>query len=256
MGRLHLFELHDLPWCPALLRTTLTDLLGMGIRALRIYDPIVPLLAQLIGDRGRVLDLCSGSGGAWPDLHAQVERELGREVEVRLSDLYPAVESLEAIARVSPRIGFSRDPVDATDAPSDAAPVRTLFTSFHHFRPEQAREILRDAASKRVAIGVFEGNQRRPLALFVFMAIPAAVWVMTPFLRPWRWDRAFWTYLVPLFPLVMWWDGEVSNLRAYSPRELEALAASTGVEGYRWEAGRTRATWRQPSVTYLLGRPA
>jgi hypothetical protein len=59
------------------------------------------------------------------------------------------------------------------------------------------------------------------------------------------------TYAIPILPLVIWWDGLVSCLRAYRPAELEALA--DGLDGYRWEAGELRL--RGQVVTYLTGYP-
>lgn len=105
-----------------------------------------------------------------------------------------------------------------------ATGVRTLFSSFHHFRRRLAREILADAARQGVPICVFEGNERSAwacLALLVGIIPSALLW--TPSLRPVRSRRQLLTYVIPLDPAVMLWDGLVSNLRANSEDELQAL---------------------------------
>jgi hypothetical protein len=79
---------------------------------------------------------------------------------------------------------------------------------------------------------------------------------MTPFIRPFRWRRLFWTYVLPLVPLTCVWDGVVSHLRAYSLEELEDFARELRVEHYIWKAGRIQIPSTPAHVTYLVGYPA
>jgi hypothetical protein len=74
---------------------------------------------------------------------------------------------------------------------------------------------------------------------------------LVPLVRPFRLSRVLLTYLVPLIPMLVAWDGTVSALRAYTPDELLALArAVPGGEAYAWDAGVVG------SALYLVGRPA
>src|SRR5262245_54392038 len=111
-------------------------------------------------------------------------------------------------------------PVDATRVPDELPGFRTMFSAFHHFRPEQASAVLADAVRMRQGIGVFEGTQRRPLALLLMLLVPLAVLITTPFIRPFRWSRLLWTYLIPIVPIVALFDALVSCLRTYSIEEL------------------------------------
>ena len=54
-------------------------------------------------------------------------------------------------------------------------------------------------------------------------------------------------------PFVLFYDGIVSCLRAYSHRELEELIAPLKAPGYEWEIGEERSGFLP--VTYLLGYP-
>jgi len=258
LPRLHLVELHDLAICPPLLRKTLTELLEKATRWTRIFDVTLPLLERLLEASGdeRVLDLCSGGGGPWRDLAPRL-RARGRAVQVTLSDLYPDRERLgQHAAESEGALAVAAGPVDATRVPPELTGVRTLFSSFHHFPPPLAREILADAAGRGVPIGVFEGNVRSVGFCLVFLvSIVPTVLVWMPLLRPLSLTRLFWTYAIPLYPLVMLWDGVVSNLRAYSPDDLEALTAGIGAEGYAWEVGRLRGRPWLPPVTYVIGYP-
>ena len=66
--------------------------------------------------------------------------------------------------------------------------------------------------------------------LIPLLLTPIYLWIATPFIRPFRWRRLFWTYVVPLVPLTCWWDGLVSQFRAYTPSELEDLASRTEID--------------------------
>jgi hypothetical protein len=76
---------------------------------------------------------------------------------------------------------------------------------------------------------------------------------VTPILRPFSWRRLVFTYLVPLLPLAIWWDGVVSNLRAYSLRELDELTRELSGPGYAFETGELSAG--PVTITWLAGRP-
>jgi hypothetical protein len=134
--------------------------------------------------------------------------------------------------------------------------VRTVFTAFHHFPPQSAREILLDAIRSQQPIAVFEATARSVPAVLGMLMSPALVLLSTPFIRPLRISRFFWTYVIPLVPLVVLWDGVVSCLRTYSVPELEELIATLPVGvGYRWHIGQVRGRGPIP-VTYIIGAPA
>jgi len=243
VGRLHLLEIHDQPWCPPSLRDALTDFLEFTINLGRGYAAVTPLLRDAIARAGatRVVDLCSGAGGPWRTLRHQIP------VPVVLTDKYP-----NRVARTG-ALPFHAEPVDATAVPADLRGFRTLFTSFHHFRPPDARAILADAVRQGQGIGVFEISRRAPREMAVIALTWLAVLAFVPFIRPVRWSRLAWTYLPPVLPLVGLFDGLVSCLRTYAPAELRELWR--GLDTYDWQVGETRSRWSPLVVTYLVGVP-
>jgi hypothetical protein len=256
MRRIQLFELHDQPWFPAFLRDQVTDdlqvLLGIG----QPYGDILPELRAGIENSGAksVLDLCSGGGGPWPWLARALERS-GLHVHVELSEKYPNVSAEKRAHRDSPDLQYHRTPVDALRVPRGLCGFRTLFTSFHHFPPQRAHEILRDAVANRRGIGVFEIPGRRPLTLLLLPLVLIGDILVVPFVRPWPLARHIWRWIIPIVPLVLLFDGIVSCLRAYSPRELRELTNDLGDSGYCWRIGCVkRAFWRLP-ITFLIGYP-
>ena len=92
--------------------------------------------------------------------------------------------------------------------------------------------------------------------LIPLLLTPIYLWIATPFIRPFRWRRLFWTYVVPLVPLTCWWDGLVSQFRAYTPSELEDLASRTGAGGFTWRAGQVPIGKTPGRLTYLIGTPS
>jgi hypothetical protein len=257
MERLHLIEIEDQDWCPRTVRDAATDYLQFALAAAKPYAAIIPILATALQRTGtrQVLDLCSGAAGPWPWLHPSLA-ERGVSVSVCLTDKYPNMEAFGHLSRLTHQaISYHPQPVDATRVPSELPGLRTMFTAFHHFRPEQACAVLADAVRKRQGIGVFEATQRRPLALLLTLPAPLAVLVVTPFIRPFRWSRLFWTYLIPLVPLVTLFDGLVSCLRTYSVQELRDLTARLDTNDYHWDIGTVKCKMSPIPVTYLIGVP-
>ena len=85
--------------------------------------------------------------------------------------------------------------------------------------------------------------------------VPLAVWVLTPAIRPFRWSRLFWTYLLPVVPLAVIFDGVVSCLRIYTPEEMLALAREAGGEAYDWQAGVEHPAGSPVPIPNLIGIP-
>ena len=259
MKRVHLIEIHEQSWCPSVVRDGMTDFLQMSIRLLGIFDYIVPHLADAMRRTGerRIVDLCTGGSGPWTRLHGRLERALGHEADVRMTDLYPSSSGVERVAALrNPRLCYETRSVDATDVPQDMVGFRTIFDAFHQFPPEVARAVMADAAKSKQGLAVFELCDRHPWTMFSVVALPLALLVLVPFMRPFRWSRLVVTYLIPVLPLVLLFDAFVSCVRTYRPSDLDQLIASLDpVEDYEWSRGQVRVPWRAMRVTYLIGTP-
>lgn len=255
MKRLHLIEIEDQPWFPSSMRDAVTDYLQFVIALGRPYAPVVPRLLDALkqAQAYRVIDLCSGGGGPWPTLLPLVSEP----ITVCLTDKFPNVRAFQFLqASADSRLGYHLESVDATAVPPDLGEFRTLFSSFHHFTPEQAHAVLQDATARGHGIGIFEATHRSLPAIVAMFMTPLLVLIFTPFFRPFRLSRLLWTYMVPVVPLVVLFDGIVSCLRTYSPAELQSLVAGLppSASNYHWEIGEARENRGMP-VTYLLGYP-
>ena len=235
----------------------MTDYLRSVADTLYLLEPIVPILERGLraaGD-GVIVDLASGAGGGWGKLAADLARRVPG-LRVTLTDLYPNVDALAHMAAAAPD-ALRVDPrsIDARAVPEDLGGRRTQFVSFHHFQPDDAQRILQNAVDAGKPILIVEVLRRDVPHLIKISFSPLFVLLVTPFARPFRLGRLFWTYLVPIVPLAVMWDGLVSVLRCYTGEELRAMTERLeGGDRYVWEIGE--APGAKSVLPYLLGRPS
>jgi hypothetical protein len=257
MRRRQLVEIEDLAWCPRAIRDGGTDWLGFMANATRAFSSAVPRIRAAMDAAGtsKILDLCSGGGGPWLTL----EQDLARTgpVSVTLSDQYPNLDAFRDVhERSGGRVGYRTAAVDATNVPAALDGVRTMFNAFHHFPPEIAVAILADAIKQRRAIAIFEAVSSRAAGLAGMPLQIPAVLLLTPFVRPFRWSRLLWTYLLPAIPFLVVFDGTVSMMRIYLDDELrELVKAVPGHETFTWDIGTTPIPKMPTGLTHLVGIP-
>jgi len=259
LRRTHLFEFHDQAWFPVTLRDALTDMLEFLLGSAKLYAPIVPRLRKALEHSGArcIVDLCSGAGGPWLWMLGLLEEPPNLPFSVCLTDKYPNTGAFGHAKNVSNnRITYYTAPVDAMHLPAELRGFRTLFTSFHHFNPDEARAILQDAVRNQQGIGIFEIAGRHPITILGVFLIPVLALLLAAVVRPLRWSRLIWSYLIPIVPFVLFFDGIVSCLRTYSTPELTELTRGLSSSGYTWEIGREKRWLLSLPVTYLIGYPS
>jgi hypothetical protein len=261
MARIHLFEFTDLSWYPQVFRDIQTDYLGFASSLGSGHKNLVPLFKKALdhGNTLKIIDLCSGGMGPWKNLIKQLHSS-GLPVTVTLTDKFPNPKSLSKLIR-HPISGIEYCPesIDATRVPENMKGMHTLFEGFHHFKPEQASEILKDAQEKGNAIGVFEAGLISPYGIILLILSPVITLLtyllVTPFIRPFSFLRIFWTYFLPVVPLATCWDGVISLMRVYSIRELSDLVKPLRKSNYVWEIGRVGTGTPIFDFIYLIGHP-
>lgn len=259
MRRVQFIELHEQPWVPTSIRDEITDALQFGLNLFKAYAPVAPLLQRVLDSMGNwsVVDMCSGGGGPWLELSRNLQ---SRKPEgdapgllIWLTDKYPNLGTFQDVRASENRMAYYPDSVDAMKVPSELKGFRTMFTSFHHFSPAETHAILQNAVDVGEGIGIFEITRRAPLTIGLMFAWALMPFVYTPWIRPFRWSRLLWTYLIPIIPLVFLFDGVVSCLRTYRPEELREIVDKLPAGEYQWEIGE-HSSGRVP-ITYLIGYP-
>lgn len=250
--RIHLFEWEDQRWFPNMLRNNMTDFLRNVIFWQKIYAPAVDILQKILKVTGhtKIIDLCSGAGGGIEVIAEELN--LNNNIKFILTDKFPNNEAISYFKN-SEFIDYHDYPVDATWVPGELPGLRTLFSSFHHFKYNAAENILKDAVKNNMPIAVFEGAGKTVIEFVSFLILfPFLIFLITPFLKPFKWNRIFFTYLIPLLPFFIYWDGLVSILRMYSIDDLKKLTKSFEND-YVWNIGKIKG--KVATVTYLTGIP-
>lgn len=242
--RKQFFEIQDFPWCPSAVRDGVTDYLGFSLKLVPLYLPAVPWLKKMNAKNSRGwIDLCAGAGGGSIPLHEHLS-----ETTLILTDLYPQQRQGKG------KISYHPHSVDARSVSRELKGFRTLFTSFHHLPDEVAKSILKDAFQTKNPIGAFEFTERNLYCLLMTAPTIIFSFFLMPFVRPWRLSRFFWTYIIPLIPIVATFDILASCIRTRTPGELQEMVKELQGKGYKWHIGKEPSAFGF-NVTYIVGMP-
>ena len=255
MPRIHLFEFEDQRWFPSFLRNYGTDFLQFLSNKTKMYKPIVPVLLQALNHlkTNKIIDLGSGGGGGLLWLNEEMLKEKS-DLKITITDFYPNITAFKHTEIQANNIDYVSESVDARNVPTDLVGLRTQFLSFHHFNHEEAIQILQNAVDSKSGIAIFEAQERSIPSVLAMIFSPLSVLFTTPFIRPFKIGRIFFTYLIPIVPLFVLWDGVVSAYRTYSVKEMEELISLvSNQESFDWEVKKIKSG---PGVIlYLIGIP-
>lgn len=255
MKRIHLFEFEDQFWCPNFIRETTTDFLFVLYGLFKTYSYAFEKINEVL-DKTKVesiVDCCTGSGGPIKYLCEYLD-EKGKTAKIILTDRYPNIEKFQDLETCYPnKITGHKISIDASRLPSNLKGMRTFFSSFHHFKPNIAKEILQDAVNNNMPIGIFECTQRHPLEFFRVLLSPIMTLFLVPFAKKLTWSKFFFTYILPITPLTHMWEYFASNMRTYSPDELQNLVNSIDAPNYHWEIKKFWDKKSLTAITYLIG---
>ncbi len=243
MSRVHLFEFEDQKWFPTFLRNYMTDFLQFLTNKGKMFQPIIPLLKDEIekSDTDQIIDLGSGGGGGLLWIASEIQKSKP-SLKILMTDLYPNISAFKYTKKQGENFDYLDYPVDARNIPADLKGLRTQFLSLHHFKPEDVKKILQNAIDSKSSIAIFEGQERSLASIFAMVFSPISVLLITPFIRPFKLGRIIFTYLIPLVPIFVLWDGIVSSLRTYSVKEMELLIEElNNKDDYKWKVGRIKS---------------
>ena len=257
MSNPFLFEFEDLDWFPGVIREGMTDYLRFIFTIGNLYKPILPVLKDAIqqANANRIVDLCSGSGGPIEQVAALLAKK-GIDIPITVTDKFPNIPAFKLLHNKSRGIiNYVSYPVDATKVPPGVKGFRTIFSGFHHFSKPFATAILNDTVAANEGIAIFDGGDKSLLFIITVLLLqPVSFLSLTPFIKPFRWSRILFTYLIPLIPFCTVWDGIVSTIRLHSVKELLSIAHSTNSTNYHWKAGKLKNRMGM-HIAYLIGYP-
>jgi hypothetical protein len=246
--RRQLFEIQDFTWCPKAVRDGVTDLLVINLRIVPVYEPAIPVLSKLARmTDGKWIDLCAGAGGGSLFLKEKMPGEIK---ELILTDLYP-----HKTHKMLPEgvVNFP-EPVNAVSVPASLKGFRTLFTSFHHLPDDIAKGVLENARDSKTPIAIFEFTDRSLFCLLMVLPTFIFSFFLIPLVLPWKLSRFFWTFIIPLIPLVAGIDIVMSCFRTRNVKELDHMIEPLRSDNYEWKTGKL-PTYLGLTLTYVVGQP-
>jgi hypothetical protein len=255
MSRLQLFEFEDLSWFPSFLRNYGTDFLQFLSNKTKMYKPIIPFLTEALKETKQetIVDLASGGGGGLIWLNNELLKE-HPSLKIILTDYFPNISAFEHTKKQANNFEYVAESIDARNVPDNLKGLRTQFLSLHHFKPEDAIQILQNAVNSKNGIALIEAQERSITSFIGVFLSPFTVIFTTPFIKPFNIGRIIFTYLIPVVPLFVWWDGIASVLRTYSIKEMNELVSQLdNKDSFNWKIGKVKSG---PAVIqYLIGTP-
>ena len=256
MRRIHAFEFGDLRWYPKNLRSYATDYLQYASNTLDIYKCVLPIVKKGVEstENTTIVDIASGGGGGLIKIAGNLKKSIPF-LKIILTDYYPNIDAFKQTKlQQSDVFEYIEEPVNAMHFPKYLRGFRTHFNFLHHFKPKNAKAILQNAIDSNQPIGVFEAQQRSTKNMLQMLLSPIAVLIMTPFIKPFKPDRIIFTYLIPVLPLVILWDGLISVLRTYTVTELKQMIFElTNNTRFEWDVDIAKG--KQNEILYLVGMP-
>ncbi|CAK7213631.1 hypothetical protein SCUCBS95973_001864 [Sporothrix curviconia] len=229
-----------------------------------------------------MVDFCAGGGGPTPSieriLNGRNSASAAAPTQFVLTDLHPHVNDWAVAAAASPNVRYAAQPVDAsaadpkailqeafgsstgtpgspgspgspgTSVAPDARVCRLFSLAFHHFDDPLARDILKNTVETSDGFGIFELQDRSFGAFVTTLIFGLGIMLTAPYYA-WRWRSPMtlvFTYLVPILPFVLVFDGWMSMLRTRTPDEVEALLRTCGAadtDAWELRSGEVRHLW-------------
>lgn len=266
MKRLELFEFEDFNWLPVFVRTSVTNL----IKLLHKMTGTAEVLSKLIIDIkekfafNQIVDLGSGSGGPMPDVVEIINKNRDSdEIKLILSDYYPNPELVEKInSKKLSYLSYLDNSLDAKNLEKAPQGLKTMIASFHHMNPATAKEILLSAQRNEQGIIIYEIAKNNIPVLLWWILLPLSLVIlfvmtlfMTPFVKGLSIKQLFFTYIIPIIPIVYAWDGQASIMRTYTFDDIRSLLGKQENKDYIWEIAEAKKSNGKSAGYYVFGCP-
>jgi len=223
--RVQFFEFGDQSWLKGPVRDCYNDCLNFVTRSLGHYKKAYIHLSLWAkkADFAEVLDLASGGAAPIDILLSSADKKGVKLPKFILSDLFPREEYYREVQEKygEERVGYLSESVSVINANATGISLRSICSAFHHFPPEYAEKILEDALRKGKGIFILEPYERKVGNLLMTLCFGLFIGMLSPFfskqIRP---LNVLLCTLIPIVSLMVQFDGIVSVLRTYEPKEI------------------------------------
>jgi len=232
---MRLFEFGDLKEMPSLYHLYLRRYLVFFYKVFGYYKLWVPAFSDFLEETKaeKIMECCSGAGEALELLESQLDSTQFNSVHYLLSDIQPRFEFVSKFnLEKEGRFHYIAESVDVTQLKVDLDCPKVFINSFHHFSQPQVENIFKSVLGNGNEILILEYVRNSLLGYLSMLMGPIVVLLTLPFVvKPKHFPiMALFTYLVPLFPLMVLWDGMVSCMHEYNAKQLRGIATGLGME--------------------------
>jgi len=266
MKRIQLFEFEDFSWFPKPIRTSMTNLIMVLLKMMKVPENISTFLKPVLKDNNltQIVDLGSGSGGAMPEILEILQKDKEFEsLKVTLTDKFPNEGIVKSYANTEIKnLTYLSESVDATEMNKVPEGLKTMFNSFHHMPKDKAKAILKSASDNKQPFLIYELSDNKMPTILWWLLLPISLFIlqimvlfMTPFVKKITWQQIVFTYFIPIIPFCYAWDGQASLPRIYTPEDIDVLTKDFQNPGYKWETGMVKDDKGKNKGMYVLGLP-
>jgi hypothetical protein len=223
-------ELEDYPWFPDALRLQQMEFIGWTTSHMGVLNGAVTPY-RIWKPEGKIMDLCSGSGQPAIWMHPK-----SGSGYLELTDLHPSFLKTFPEGYASANVVLRTQPLDVLGTERrwmNEASGFTMYNAFHHFSAHQQKMIVSQLIQAEKPFFFVEILQPNLWSfLQILLTTTLGQFILGPFIRPFRWSRLLFTYLLPVNLLTITFDGLVSVFRSQSKEEYQRRISSLATEEY------------------------
>lgn len=225
MKRKHVPQFTNQSWFPSFLKQCIFEFMTWFVGKVKAAEPFLPVIEEGLShtDNRQTINIDSKIGAGFETLQ-------------------PLLDDSIAIQKV-----------DLNNIHTSHKGLYVSVNAFHQLKPNEAKNLLTNIAKSGNPVAIVEGNNDslwQVVGMLVF--VPLTVLLTAPLVKPFRFSRIIFTYLIPILPLVTLIDGFLALFKLYPPSDLDELTASIDVKNYKWRSGKMD-NGRGGKIIYLLG---
>ncbi|MBX3039953.1 MAG: hypothetical protein KF789_04505 [Bdellovibrionaceae bacterium] len=229
-------------WLPASLKNLMLEFLDFIVSLVEANKPFIPLLQRQTNLKAEFFLDSPEAGGSAILLVPHLLRDFpGCEISVLADHLSPERKAhfQNLIPELSSQVRFIEQK-DIGLRSDHSEKFLISINQAHLFSDDELMARLKDFQTKFDQILIGEGNNKSGRQVIGMLILaPLVAIVCAPFVKPFRLLRLVFTFLIPLLPLMIAWDGIVALFKIRSPERLKELMTSDGTDGWTWKVGKS-----------------
>lgn len=220
----HLFEFMDQSWVPASIRTTLLEILHFSDSPpFQNYYGWVADETLRIAEEAKTTVIVELGAGTAPLTKLLVADKRATGLTLLVCDLTPEAAVYDDLrSRFPGQVQAIYEPVDVSQPRSwEPGTLLVLSATFHHLPPAIRPAVIRalTASADRVLVTEPVRKQLTSILFCLCSIVPSLLLPLAMLARPGRLRRILWCWLLPVAPVMFWWEGFISCLRQWSDPE-------------------------------------